>query len=153
MKPAHLKRIRDLAAGQALYFACLRVHAQTSADSASDTLGGANLMQGMLSLVAVIATILVLAWIARRFMQGVGVQSSVFRVVASHALGPRERLVLIQVGEKQVLLGVAPGQVSSLQPLDAPLTVSKAESEVPRPGADAGRAPADARPFSAGDTA
>jgi flagellar protein FliO/FliZ len=43
------------------------------------------------------------------------------RVVAGLAVGPRERVVLMQVGAQQVLLGVTPGSVRMLLILDEPL--------------------------------
>ena len=44
------------------------------------------------------------------------------------ALGPRERIVLVRVGDSQVLLGVASGSVVSLTPLAAPIAVTDAAS-------------------------
>jgi len=40
------------------------------------------------------------------------------RVVASLALSARERAVLVQCGDKQLLLGVAPGSVQLLAQFD-----------------------------------
>jgi flagellar protein FliO/FliZ len=39
-------------------------------------------------------------------------------------MGARERVVLIQAGETQLLLGVAPGRVQTLHVLDQPLQMS-----------------------------
>ena len=48
-------------------------------------------------------------------------------VLASLALGPRERIVLVRVGDQQLLLGVTPQSISSLQPLDAPVDLGEGE--------------------------
>jgi len=40
-------------------------------------------------------------------------------------MGTRERVVLLQVGETQLLLGVAPGRVQTLHVLDKPLDSGK----------------------------
>ena len=37
------------------------------------------------------------------------------------SMGARERIVLVQVGTKQLLLGIAPGQISTLHVLNEPL--------------------------------
>ncbi len=37
-------------------------------------------------------------------------------------MGPRERVVLVQVGKQQLLLGVAPGRIQTLHVLDEPVT-------------------------------
>jgi flagellar protein FliO/FliZ len=49
------------------------------------------------------------------------VASGVFRVIASLQVGQRERVVVVQVGDRQVLLGVAPGRVGLIQELAEPL--------------------------------
>mgnify|MGYP000383068744 CR=1 FL=1 len=40
------------------------------------------------------------------------------RVVSAISVGTRERVVLVQVGEQQLVLGVAPGRVNLLQQID-----------------------------------
>ena len=37
-------------------------------------------------------------------------------------MGPRERVVLLQVGNAQLLLGVTPGRIQSLHVLDEPVS-------------------------------
>lgn len=41
------------------------------------------------------------------------------KVVSGLSLGMREKLVLVQVGEKQLLLGITPGRIEKLMVLDA----------------------------------
>jgi flagellar biogenesis protein FliO len=45
-------------------------------------------------------------------------------IVADISLGQKERAVLVQVGEQQILLGVAPGRVNTLHVLAEPVAVS-----------------------------
>ena len=72
----------------------------------------AYLLQSFGGLVIVIALILVLAMLFRRFGDaGLG----------GISVGQRERLVLVQVGSKQLLVGVAPGNVSQVMVFDEPL--------------------------------
>jgi len=82
-----------------------------------------SLLQVVLALGAVIALIFLLAWVLRRMQTGAGFSARGMRVVAMLPLSPRERLVLVQVGEQQVLLGVAPGRVSLLQNYEQPVVV------------------------------
>lgn len=74
----------------------------------------------VLGLIAVIALILVLAWLVRRLNVLPG-QRAGMQVVAVLPLGQRERAVLIQVGEQQLLLGVSGSQVSLLERFDTPV--------------------------------
>jgi flagellar protein FliO/FliZ len=88
-----------------------------AADAGS--IGGA-----VFSLLLVIGLILGLGWLARRMpgMRG-GSQSSQLKVVASVALGPRDRAVVLDVGGQQLLVGVGQGGVRTLHTLEHPLPV------------------------------
>lgn len=89
----------------------------------------AYLMQSFFGLVVVIGLILVLAMLFRRFGdQGLGAPGNM-RVIGGLSVGQRERLILVQVGEKQILLGVAPGSIHSVMAFDEPLEDSKASSD------------------------
>jgi flagellar protein FliO/FliZ len=85
--------------------------------------GAAYLAQLLSGLLVVIAAIVVFAFLMRRVT---GVQSRLgdeFRVLSGISLGSRERMLLVQVGDRQLLVGVAPGRVQTLHVLDRPLEV------------------------------
>lgn len=89
------------------------------------TLGGA-----VFALVLVVALILVLSWLAKR-MPGMGGGAGAhpsLRIVGALALGPRDRLVVVEVGETQLLLGVGAGGTRTLHTLDQPLPAAAAKS-------------------------
>ena len=81
----------------------------------------AYLLQSFGGLVIVIALILVLAMVFRRFGDaGLGTPGNM-KVLGGISVGQRERLVLVQIGSKQLLVGVAPGSVNHVmvfEPLD-----------------------------------
>lgn len=79
-----------------------------------------SLMQLLSGLILVVTLIFVLAWFVRRFT-GLPGQNRALKVVASVPLGTREKLVLVQAGGKQLLLGVAPGRVNLIESYDEPL--------------------------------
>ena len=95
-----------------------------------DPISFQSVSQLLLGLLLVVSLIFALAWAVRRanFVPG---QGSGMRVVASLALSARERAVLVQCGDKQLLLGVAPGSVQLLAQFDEaviePSTVPKGE--------------------------
>lgn len=75
----------------------------------------------LLALLAVLATIAVLAWALRHLLRvGLGGEGLV-QILGSTSLGARERVVLLQVGSEQILVGVAPGRVQTLHVLDEPV--------------------------------
>ncbi|MDG1113379.1 MAG: flagellar biosynthetic protein FliO [Pseudomonadales bacterium] len=81
----------------------------------------AYLLQSFGGLVIVIALILVLAMLFRRFGDaGLGTPGNM-KVLGGISVGQRERLVLVQIGSKQLLVGVAPGNVSQVMVFDEPL--------------------------------
>lgn len=91
-----------------------------------EPIDAAAVMQLLLGLAAVVLMILLLAWLMRRF-SGLAVQQGAIKVVAGLPLGSREKVVLVQVGErKQVLLGVAPGRISTLAEFDEPVVEAAA---------------------------
>lgn len=78
----------------------------------------ANLLGG---LILILILIFGLSWFVKRFSQGGLMQNPVFKVVGSMPLGTRERLMLVSVGDKQILLGVTATQISNLHVFDYPV--------------------------------
>ncbi|MDF3837823.1 flagellar biosynthetic protein FliO [Cupriavidus basilensis] len=123
---ASLRRtaIAALAAGVVLAHAA-PVAAQASAAAASPAgghvaVGGATgLAQAGLGLFAVIALILLLAWLARRAGLVRHGQGGAMKVVGSTMLGPRQRLVMVEVGDTCLVLGVSAGEIRTLHTLPA----------------------------------
>lgn len=98
-----------------------RAEATASAALGSRVAPMESLGQVLLALLAVIAVIFALAWLARRVQGGVGFSTRGMKVVSVLSLTPRERVVLVQVGKEQLLLGVAPGRVSLLERFEQPV--------------------------------
>lgn len=91
---------------------------------ASSSLGA--LGASLLALIFVVALILALAWLIRR-LPGVQLRGhSQLRVVASLNLGVRERVVVVEIGEQQWVLGVTAEQVTLIDRLNPPLSVEPA---------------------------
>ena len=75
-----------------------------------------GLLQTTLGLALVLALIFGATWAMRRLSPSAR-QGTLIKVVASQTLGPRERVVMVEVGDQWLLLGVAPGAVRALQTL------------------------------------
>lgn len=74
-----------------------------------------------LSLVVVIAAILVIGWFYSRMRIGAGKAGDVINVVASRPLGPKERLMVIEIGDQQLLVGMTATQLQTLHIFDKPV--------------------------------
>lgn len=92
------------------------------------SLGG--MLQVLLGLGLVLAAVAGSAWLLRRFSPGQIGAGGAVKVIGGVALGPKERLVLVEIGETWLVLGVAPGQVNTLHTLSKPETGALA-AEVP----------------------
>ncbi len=78
----------------------------------------ANLLQLSIGLGIVLVAIFVLAWFVKRVAKVDTAIGGAFKVIAVLSVGQRERIVLVQVGEHQIVLGVAPGHVRKIHLLD-----------------------------------
>jgi flagellar protein FliO/FliZ len=78
---------------------------------------GGSLLQVILGLGVVIALLFGALWLLKRLSAPRGAAAGILRVVAGAAVGPRERIVLVEVGDTWLVVGVAPGQVSALHQL------------------------------------
>src|SRR4051812_48191405 len=75
--------------------------------------GGA--LEVTLALLLVVGLIALLAWAARRLRGfGIGGVKDRIQVLGDRAVGPKERCLLVRVGETDILLGVATGSVRAL---------------------------------------
>ena len=101
-----------------------RPFASPSVTTTAAPSGIASLGQVTVALGLVLAVIFVAAWLLRR-VRGFGkTGSGALDVIADLPVGQKERAVLIRVGTTQVLIGVAPGRVTTLHVLTEPVNVT-----------------------------
>jgi flagellar protein FliO/FliZ len=93
--------------------------------SQSLTGGGPDNLVSLLSLglglIAVIAIIFVCAWLVKRMNGLAGANSKAMRIVSVMSVGSRERIALIEVGDKQLLVGITPSAIRTLHVFDEPV--------------------------------
>lgn len=78
-------------------------------------------IQLILGLFVVLFLIVASGWLFKRFGRWQGGYSDQLKIVGGLAVGARERIVLVQVGKQQLLVGIAPGNIRTLHVLDEPL--------------------------------
>lgn len=71
-----------------------------------------------LGLAIVLAVMALITWIIKRMVPGVANKQSVVRVVGGVSVGSRERVVVLEVAGRWIVIGVAPGQISRLANLE-----------------------------------
>lgn len=79
----------------------------------------AGLLQAGFGLAVVIGLIFLFAWVARRFGLQTSGSGRLLKVVSSVMVGQRERVVVVEIGDSWLVLGVAAGQVRALHTLPA----------------------------------
>jgi flagellar protein FliO/FliZ len=92
-----------------------------------DFFSGGYLVQVLGSLLFVFACLVVLVYLLRRFNGVRAGSGSVLRVLGSASVGQREKVVLIDAGGEQILLGVAAGSVRTLHVFDEPVVAAGAD--------------------------
>lgn len=93
-----------------------RVARAADAVAPPSPLGAGSMLQFGLGLAIVLGLIVAAGWFMKRFSIGTSA-SGLIKVVAGASVGQRERVVLVEIGDTWVVLGVAPGRVNALHTL------------------------------------
>lgn len=88
-------------------------------------LGGSDFLNMGVSMLFVVAVIVVLGWLYSRSRFVGGGSNDAINVVATRALGPKERLLIVEVADQQLLVGMTATAVQTLHVFDKPVTIAK----------------------------
>jgi flagellar protein FliO/FliZ len=77
--------------------------------------------QVLAALIFIIILIIAMAWGYKRYGFTSSVNGSLMKVVGAISLGGKEKAVLLQIGDDQVLLGVSPGYVRKIHDIKDPV--------------------------------
>ena len=103
-----------------LMFGFLMVYGNAWAADAVNASPSTGIFKMMCGLAIVLAVMAIIAWAIKRVLPNIGNnQQSVARVISSVSVGSRERVVVVQVADRWIVVGVAPGQVNGIANLDA----------------------------------
>ncbi len=83
--------------------------------------GGGSVLEMIGSLMLVLVVIFALAFVARRLQGAHFSRSTALRLHSGIQVGAKERVVIVDAGGQQFLVGVAPGSVRLLHKFDAPV--------------------------------
>lgn len=90
--------------------------AATATSTAPSATG--SLFKVFLGLAAVLLVMAAITWALKRIVPGAGGQQSVIKVVGGVSVGTRERVVVVEVAGRWLVVGVAAGQVNAIANLD-----------------------------------
>ncbi len=97
----------------AVPLATLANAAGTPAAAASTSTAG-NLLQVTLGLLVVLGLMAAAAWMLRRFTGAKGSSSANIKIISAVSVGNRERVVVVEIADQWIVVGVAPGRVNAL---------------------------------------
>lgn len=116
-----------------LWLWALPVMAETAEKSKgpliSEPVGAGDFLQMFFGLLLVLGVIFGMAWFIRRMGSFQQVSHGALRILGGLSVGQRERIVLIQVGDKQLLIGLAPGQIRTLHVLEQTVSVNTGKAD------------------------
>jgi len=101
------------------------INEQVTRNSALSTgLQGGYIVQVLFSLVLVVGVIVLLSFLLRKFNFQTRAGSGVVRILSVVPLGGKDKLLLVEVGKEQILLGSSPGNVQKIHQLDMPVDMT-----------------------------
>lgn len=104
--------------------------AQVGVTDPDSSLGWAVFGQTFLSLIIVVAVILLIGYGLRKLTSGSALSKRHIKVVGSAMVGTKERVVIIEIKDRWLVLGVGNGNVTKLDKLPKPEEVIEPETEI-----------------------
>lgn len=78
-----------------------------------------SLLQVLIALILVICIIFILSILAKKFNILPGTSSGLIKIIAGIPLSGKDRLLLIQVGDEQILVSASPGSINKIHELSS----------------------------------
>jgi len=95
---------------------------------ATPGVGGGELLSMGASMIIIVGIIIVLGWFYSRSRFVAGGANDVIHVVATRALGPKERLLVVEVADQQLLVSMTATGVQTLHVLAKPVQVTRKDN-------------------------
>jgi flagellar protein FliO/FliZ len=121
-----LRRAAALAGG---FLPCALMAAPAAAPEVDS---GAEIVRVLISLLGVVALIFFVGWLGRRAQARVRPGGRKIRVIETMPVGIKERIMLLEVGGTQLLVGASPtGGLRTLHVLDTPVQEDAMSAQAP----------------------
>ena len=111
-----------------IFFGALLIALPASAAETTPGITGSNIeiaMDVILGLGVTILCIYLLSAAAKRLLGGTMQGQGALRVVTGISVGTRERILVVEVDDEQLLIGVSPAGISRLHQLDSPIAAKE----------------------------
>lgn len=102
--------------------------ASASAPGPVTPIGAPDVLSVSGGLLLVIIAIIVLGFLYARMQGQRGSAGGVINIIASQPIGPKERIAIVEVANKQLLIGMTSSNVQTLHVFDKPVVVKPDET-------------------------
>ena len=85
-----------------------------AAENISNEISASVYLQAFLSLIFILGILFFATWILRKVSGWRGFGNQKIKVIGGVALSPREKIVLLQIADECLVVGVVPGQIRTL---------------------------------------
>ncbi|HJU71294.1 MAG TPA: flagellar biosynthetic protein FliO [Paucimonas sp.] len=103
-----------------------------AADASSPASAG-NLLQVLFGLIVVLGLMAAAAWVLKRIGAMKPSTGTMIRIIGGVSVGSRERVIVVEVADQWIVVGVAPGQVNALATMTRQESPPSAESTTAPP--------------------
>lgn len=100
-----------------------------AADNSAPGIPAGTYLQATLALLLIIGLLLGATWAARKVSGGKMFGQGNMRVISGIALGPKERIVLVEVEDSWLVIGIVPGQIRTLHTLPKGMDINQAQAD------------------------
>lgn len=100
-----------------------------STQKAADPVSYQHVLNWSLGLVIVLCLIFACLWVMRKTGALPNYSKQNMQVINALSLGMREKLIVVQVGDKQLVLGVTPGRIDKLLVLEGSEQIDQKSNE------------------------
>jgi flagellar protein FliO/FliZ len=111
-----ISRMKQVSLSLMVFGYTLTTNAASAVTAPSPTAG---FMKMMIGLAAVLLVLAVISWGMKKYMGSHPGKNSVISVVGGVSVGSRERVMVLEVADRWLVVGVSAGNVSSLANLEA----------------------------------
>ena len=95
----------------------------------NDIISGSDFASWAIGLLVVLAIFAICVWAIRQLQSVTQFDGNRLQIVGGLSLGMREKLVLVQAGKKQLILGVTPSRIEMLHVLEGDDCLNKVTFE------------------------
>ncbi len=110
-------------------FSSVFADVENKTKEAVKTVTSEHMINWFIALIIVLLIFFICIWVLRKSGALALNSKKNMRVIAGLSLGMREKLLLVQVGEKQLVLGVTPGRINKLLTLEGNEQIYRDQSD------------------------